>query len=541
VSSHVTDTETSLKHEVPGIPASLYAPLTDSDRRKIADAAFEVLAKSGMAVYSDAAIEAFRVAGAEVDEQRRVVRLSRSLLEDAIDSNPSAITLYSRDGRHDAVLERNRVHYSSGGTAIYVLDPDTGTRRHSSTEDVILNARFVDALENIHTFTINVFPNEIENKDHIDVSRFFHSFDNTTKHVMGGIYSMKGCQNVVRMAEMIAGGAEALRDRPFVSFITLMISPFKIDDDYGEMTCYLAREGLPVVVPTEPICGTTAPITLASNVMTHMAETLAGIALVQCVRRGAPGICGGVGSITNLQTMDHLGGPIERAMINAAVAQMAQHFEIPMYSTGGTTDAKSVDIQAAYESAMSSLLVAMSGANFIHDIAGLMEADLTVSYEKLVMDNEILGMCQRVLRGIEVNDQTLATELMIEKGPGQGYMMEEHTLHHMRDEFFVPKLANRDRRESMATSDDAKSRAKKIAQEIRSSSPASKLPANIRKRILDAYSEILSGTPRSSQHGSAPGRDSSSVREVDTDVSHAPRPQTTNVRSSPERGHVDQG
>ena len=481
-----------LKHELPGISASPYRPLDEGGVRRVADAAFEVLAKSGMAVYSDTAFETFRAAGAQVDVDTRNVRLPRALVEDAIDSNPSSITLFSRDGEHDAVLERDRVYYSTGGTAIYVLDPDTGQRRPSTSEDVILNARMVDALDHIHAFTINVFPNDIEHKDHIDTSRFFHALDNTAKHVMGGIYSLKGCQEVVRMARMIAGSAEALREKPFVSFITLLISPMKIDKDYGEMTCYLAKEGLPVVVPTEPICGTTSPITLAGSVLTHVAETLGGIALVQCVNRGAPGICGSVGSITNLQTMDHLGGPIERAMINAAVAQMAQHFEIPLYSTGGTTDSKEVDTQAAYESAMSSLLVAMTGANYIHDIAGQMESDLTVSYEKLAIDNEILGMCQRVLRGIEINDETLATELMIAKGPGEDFMAEEHTLRHMRQEFFVPELANRQKRGSMSPGDSSLVRAKLLVKEIRSSPQRSWLSADLRAKVLQSFPEIQS-------------------------------------------------
>lgn len=472
-----------------------YTPLAPNAVRQIADAAFEVLAKSGMAVYSPTAFEALRAAGAEVDEDTHIVRMPRSLVEDAIASTPSSITLFSRDGENDAVLESSRVHYSTGGTAIYVLDPETGERRPSTIEDVVLNARMVQELEHIHAFTINVFPNEIEDKHHIDANRFFHSFDNTTKHVMGGIYSIDGCRDVVRMARMIAGGAEALRERPFVSFITLLISPFKIDKDYGEMTCYLAKEGLPVVVPTEPICGTTSPITLAGNVLTHIAETLGGIAMIQCVNRGAPGICGGVGSITNLQTMDHLGGPIERAMINAAVSQMAQHFQVPLYSTGGTTDAKEVNVQAAFESAMSSLLVAMSGANYIHDIAGLMESDLTVSYEKLVVDNEILGMCQRVLRGIEVNDDTLAADLMIEKGPGKDFMTEDHTLRHMREEFFVPELANRDKRESMSSDDDVLARAKAQVDAIRLSTPESLLSEKLREELLETFPEILSLEP----------------------------------------------
>ncbi len=480
------------KHEQPGLNASLYQPLSESDIRKIADAAFDVLAKSGMQVNSPTAFEAFKAAGADTNPQTRIVKLSKSLVEDAIDSNPSSITLCSRDGQHDVVLEKNRVHYGTGGTAIYVLDPETGQRRPSTTEDVIFNARMVDALENIHLFTINVFPHDIENRDHIDLNRFFYALDNTTKHVMGGIYSMQGCKAVVEMARLIAGSAEALQAKPFVSFITLLISPFKIDEHYGEMTCYLAKEKLPVVVPTEPICGTTSPITLAGNVLTHIAETLAGIALVQCVQKGAPGICGSVGSITDLRTMNHLGGPIERAMINAAVSQMAQHFAIPLYSTAGTSDSKEVDIQAAYESAMSSLLVAMSGANYIHDIAGLMEEDLTVSYEKLVMDNEILGMCQRVLRGIEVNDQTLATEIMIEKGPAKDFLAEDHTIRYMRDEFYMPRLANRDKREQLLPDSDALSRARQFVRNLRQSQPESCLDPNVRENILNTFDQIQS-------------------------------------------------
>lgn len=302
---------------------------------------------------------------------------------------------------------------------------------------------------------------------------------------------MAGCKKVVKMVELIAGGAKMLRRKHFVSFITLIISPFKIDKGYGEMACFLAKQGLPVVIPTEPICGTTVPITLAGNVLSHVAETLGGIMLLQCVNKGAPGICGSVGSINDLRTMGNLGGAIERAMINAAVSQMAQHFELPLYSTAGTSDAKEVDIQAAYESAMSSLLVAMSGANYIHDAAGLMDFDLTVSYEKLVMDNEILGMCQRIVRGIEVNNDTLATEMIIKKGPGSDFLAERHTVRYMRNEYFVSKLANRDKREELVPGTDALSRAKAFVQTIREGDRESRLPSAVRKQIIGAFPEII--------------------------------------------------
>ncbi len=470
--------------------SELYRPLTGEQLKKIADEALRVLEKGGMLVHTRTGREALRKAGARVDDSSGLVRFPRSLVEDAVASNPSSITLHARKPGYDVVLEKNRVHYGTGGTAIYVLDPDSGERRPSTIEDVILNARMVEQLQNIHLFTINVFPNEIQSRDHIDINRFFHALDNTGKHVMGGLYSLQGCRRTVEMAEELAGGARELAGRPFVSFITLIISPFKIDDRYGEMTCYLAGKGLPVVVPTEPICGTTSPVTLAGNVLTHIAETLGGIALVQSVKKGAPGICGSVGSITNLQNMDHVGGAIERAMINAAVSQLAQYFEIPLYSTGGTSDAVELDIQAAWESAMSSLLVAMSGANYIHDIAGLMEADLTVSYDKLLMDNEILGMCQRVLRGIEVNDDTLAADLMIERGPGAHYLDADHTIEHMRNEFYSPLISSREKREVPGRI-PAAAAARNFVEGVRRQETGSLLEPRLRQRILTRFPEIV--------------------------------------------------
>jgi len=471
---------------------SLYKPLQNNDVKLIAESAFRVLEKSGVLVFSKAARDFFRKQGADVDDSSCTVKLSRGMVEDAIDSNPSSITLYSRDHKNDCLLEKNNVNFGTGGTAIYVLDPDSGERKPSSLEDVALNAKFVQELDNINLFTINVFPNEVENKDDIDINRFYHSLINTTKHVMGGIYSLSGCKKVVRLAEMIAGSKESLQKEPFISFITLIISPFKIDGIYGDIACFVAEQNLPLVIPTEPICGTTSPITLAGNVLTHIAETLAGITLVQSVRRGAPGICGSVGSISNLQTMDHVGGAVERAMINSAVSQMAQFFKIPLYSTGGTTDAKEVDIQAAYESAMSSLLVAMSGANYIHDIAGLMETDLTVSYEKLVVDNEILGMCRRVLDGITVNEDTLAADLIIENGPGKDFLAHEHTIKYMRNEFFNPLLANRESRERYTKSSSSIARAKKKVQELRTKEDGLFLSKELKQEICATFPGIHS-------------------------------------------------
>jgi trimethylamine--corrinoid protein Co-methyltransferase len=263
---------------------------------------------------------------------------------------------------------------------------------------------------------------------------------------MGGIYSGTGLRDVLELASLIAGGMDKLRERPFVSFITLIISPLKIDAHYGDFTCSLAEQGLPVVVPTEPLCALTSPVTLASNVLVHWAETLAGVVLTQAARRGAPVLCGSVGSIADMRSLAHLSGAIERGMVNAAVSQLARAFRIPYYSTAGMTDSKVVDCQAGYESGMMNLLVAMSGADYIHDAAGLMEFDLTVSYEKLVIDDEIIGRCMRVLRGIEVTEDTLAVDLIEEVGAGGDFLGQEHTVRYMRSEFAKATISDRETR-----------------------------------------------------------------------------------------------
>lgn len=411
-----------------------YIPFSDTDVHKIDQAVRMLLEKSGVRVYSKTSLEAFRKAGAPI-EDGNLVKITPTMLDECINSAPSKVVLCGRDPQNDIVLEGSNCYLGTGGTAINVLDLFTGARRPSTTNDVAMMAKIMDALDYISFFVINVFPNEIKDKDEVDVNRFYHAFANTSKHVMGGIYGTHGLENVVKMASEIAGGIDRLRARPFVSFITLIISPFKIDDIYGEFTAYVAKQGLPVVVPTEPLCGNTSPITMASNVVMHLAETLSGVVQTQLINKGTPTICGSVGTITDVRTMGHLSGAIERAMINAGVSQMAQYYKLPYYSTAGMTDSKCVDAQAGYESGMGSLLVALSGANYIHDAAGLMEFDLTASYEKLVVDNEILSRTARVLRGIEVNDETLALDLMMEVGPAGHYLGEDHTVEHMYTEF----------------------------------------------------------------------------------------------------------
>lgn len=474
------------------LEGGLYKPLSESDIERINDGVLTVLEKAGVQVNTKTGREYFQKAGAIVDESTRVVKIPRAMAEDAIASAPHKLVLCGRDQNHDVVLEGKKVHFGTGGTALYVLDLHTGERRPSTNEDIKQIARLIDTLENVHVFTINVYPNDVKNINDVDINRFYSSLSNTAKHVMGGIYTLTGTKQTVEMASILAGGINQLRERPFVSFITLMISPLKIDDTYGEMACWVASQRLPIVVPSEPLCGTTSPVTLASNVIVHCAESLAGVIMTQLVNPGTPVIFGSVGSIADMRTLGHVSGAIERAMINAAVTQMAQFYQLPYYSTAGTSDAKLMDAQAAYESAMSNLLVSMAGANYIHDAIGLTEFDLTVSYEKLVIDNEIAGMCLRTLRGIEVTDETMAVDLICEVGAAGDFLGERHTVKHMRTEFFQPEIADRNERGHWEKDGkkDATQRAREKVMEILNNHQPTHIPSEIDRRIHQRFANI---------------------------------------------------
>ncbi|MDR1020654.1 MAG: trimethylamine methyltransferase family protein, partial [Synergistaceae bacterium] len=415
---------------------------SDRDVNAIHGGVVRLLEEVGMQVKSRQAFEIFERNGAVCDPATEIVKLPQKMLENTIKTAPSKITIYGRDGKHDAVLEKNRVHFGTGGTVLYVNDFETGEKRSATVRDVRDLACLTDALENLAFYVIHTYPADVPAED-ADSNRFYWALTNTSKPVMGGMYTMKGLREAIQIAEMIAGGADKLRERPFASFITLMVSPLVMDPHYTDFLIEVAKKGLPVAVPSEPLAGATSPVTLAGTITINLAESLMGLALSQMVTPGCPAFIGTTSSIMDMRTGTYSAGAIESALINVGIAQMAQYYDLPLYATGGQSDSKAVDAQAGYESACQAMTLGLSGANWIHDAAGLLENCTTVSYEKTVIDNEILGNVLRVVRGVEVSPDTLAIDVIREVGPAGNFLVNEHTAEHFRDEFFIPTLADR--------------------------------------------------------------------------------------------------
>ncbi len=478
-----------------GLAGGQYTPLTAADIDKIHQASMEVFEDVGVQVNYPAALEGFAAAGAEVDRSTNIVRMNAGLVEALLGTAPREITLYGREesGEHDLTIGGSRVYMGTGGTALNVQDPGSSVSRRSGLRDVMNMARMVESLENIHFYMLNVYPGELPVED-IDVNRFGAALNRTEKHIMGGVYTVEGVRNVIRMAARIAGSPERLREHPFISMVACPISPFKLDESYGKLAIEAAINNIPVVVPAEPLCGATAPITLAGNLVVQNVDTLAGIIMTQLANPGAPALYGCISSITDLRDMKYLAGAVEMGLMNAAAAQMAQFYKLPYYATAGMTDSKAIDAQAGYESAITSTLVALAGANFIHDAAGFVEFCLTASYDKLVMDNEIIGMVMRAVEGIEVSERTLALDEIKKVGPGGHFVSSRHTRKYMRSEQFKPRLSNRDTRKQwqQAGGRDAWQRASEYALDILNSEPENVLPEGARNWIKDNIPAIRS-------------------------------------------------
>ena len=413
-----------------------YKVLTERNIEEIHEASVQLLTDTGFLVSLPEAHEILENGGATVDRENNRAYLTREIISKCVKQAPAEFTFYGREESKNIVLGGRRVHFGTGGKALYILDVNS-ERRPAELRDIVNLGRLTDYLEYADFFIIPVQPHDV-NINSLDVIEFYHAFKSTTKPVMGGVTDLEGLKKVIEMASIIAGSKEKLQNKPFVGFITSITSPLKLEDDRTEILIEIARNKLPLVTSTAPIAGATAPVTLSGTLVLQNAEALIGVVLSQLVNPGCPVLYSAVPCVMDMRTGSFLMGTIESGLMNAAIAQMSQFYRIPCYTTVGAADSKLPDAQSAYESATTCMLTALAGGNFVHQAFGFLEGALTISYGKYIIDNDIIGSCMRTLRGIEVNDDTMALDVISKVGPGGDFLAEEHTVKYMRSERFSP-------------------------------------------------------------------------------------------------------
>jgi len=416
--------------------------LSPEEVHKIDLTARRILERIGMRVIGNDFLETLEEAGVKVDYSNQIVRFEAGWLDEILARAPSQFTLYSRDGEKDVHVGEGKVYFANGGRVFRILDLATGGYRLTMLRDVAHTATLVDCLDHISLYIIACQAHDLK-PQYYHLNDFYHALNHTTKHVMGGCDSEEGAKQMWELSVFIAGGEQALREKPFVSVITNPISPLTIDGSTLNILNFCCSKSIPVTCAPAPISGATAPATLAGTLCQMHAEALAGVAICQVFSPGAKVLYGAVPTTMDLRHMEYTMGSVEMAMMNAAAVQLAKLYDLPIYASGGVTEAKRPDIQSGCEKTFSNLMVAGNGADLIHLAAGMLDSGNSISYEQYFIDNEVLGMINRILAGIRVDEDVLGFDVIDNVGPGGNYVMEEHTIRHMKDEFFYPDLSVR--------------------------------------------------------------------------------------------------
>jgi trimethylamine--corrinoid protein Co-methyltransferase len=296
------------------------------------------------------------------------------------------------------------------------------------------------------------------------------------------------------MAEAVAGGAEELRRNPFLALYSEPISPLTHAEESCEKLLFLAGKGLPVVYTPGMMIGGTAPVTIPGALVQALAEQLSGVLITQLIREGAPVV--GAGGILY---MDMSKGLISYAapefmLAMTAFSEMYHYLQLPIFSFSGCSDSKSFDQQAAAEGSLWMMLTALGGGNLIHDV-GYIESGMTASYQQLVTMNEVAALVKRFMRGLDINSESIALDVIHEVGPGGQYLSHEHTFQNFRQNW-VPELFNRTSNEewksegSLTLGDVATQKVQKILQEHPAPPISEELSKELDKVIKKAEKRI---------------------------------------------------
>lgn len=455
--------------------------LSESQVKDIHQSALEILQNTGVNIHLKETRDMLEEEGCKVEGDR--VFFPPSLVEWAIDSAPSRTYLFDRNGENPLTLGGHNVTFGLGPTLLNMRDTETGERRPFRKQDTVDAARLVDALDNIDWVsglgTIDDVPHEYS-----DRHEFEAMVKNTTKPIVAWSYTNDGLEDIVEMASAVAGSKEEFLRKPFVVSYSEPISPLTHDKDASKKLLLTADYGIPTVHTPIPQAGASAPVNLAGQLAQGNAENLSGLVISQVRREGLPFFIGGVISIMDMKTAILAYGAPEKELATAAYMDMAHHYELPTFGTAGCTDSKIVDQQSGIESTMSVLFSALSGANLVHDV-GYMESASTGSLEQIAMVDEIVGMIKKFTDGIEVNDYTLALDVIDEVGPEGDHLTHEHTMDNFKEVAWHPTLMDRDVPDTWMDkgSKSMEERLRKKVQEILEDHEPEPLPEETKEKI----------------------------------------------------------
>ena len=429
----------------PGQRGGSYRPLTDSGIRAIYDTAIRLLEELGMGECPRKLADACLSRGAFLDERDRV-RFPASLVEDIIAEAPKKIALHGRDPNRSIEIGGERVFFGTGGAAVRTLDMDTGLYRPSTLKDLYDFTRLQDRLENISWFTRCCIATDIPDIYDLDVNTAYALVRGTTKPIATSFTLAEHVAPVIRLFDMAEGGEGRFKRRPWcVAHISPIISPFRYGEDAVDVAFECIRREFPVNCITGAQSGATGPATPASFLAASLAETLASLLMINCIRPGYPMIFSNWPFVIDLRSGAFTGGGAETAVMNAASAQLSNWLGLPSGIASSMSDSKAVDYQMGAEKGIAALAAGLAGGNVVYESSGMSSALLGASFEAFVLDNEMLSGVYRAIRGIEVDSDTLGYDDICSAVLGDGHFLGAgQTMRSMQRDYVYPELADRE-------------------------------------------------------------------------------------------------
>jgi len=483
----------------PGMTGGKFKPLDESQMQQVYDTSLELLESVGMGQAPPEFIQVVTDAGGALTENGRLL-FPRAVVEGAMAVAAKEWVLHGQDEAKSLELGGERVYFGTAGAAVLILDHETQRFRESTLPDLYDLGRLFDTLDNIHFFVRPVVTRDLLNVRELDINTAFAVMMATAKPVGTSFFFPQHVGEVVSMYDMALGGDGEFEKRPFViANNTFVVPPLRFAEESAACMVEQVRYGMPVNLLSAGQAGATSPAALAGSLAQALAECLSALTCVNLMRPGHPCVMGLWPFVSDLRTGAMTGGSGEEAVLNAAAAQVTNWLGLPSGVAAGMADSKIPDAQAGYEKGVTLTLAGQAGANMVFESAGMLGSLLACSPEMMVIDNDLLGSVNRTIRGIEVNEQTLSSQVIKEvvNGP-QHFLGEQQTLEIMQTEYTYPLVGDRLSPDDWidAGAKDVKQRAHEYVTETLATHYPAHIDVEVESRIRDTYPIRLEEIPR---------------------------------------------
>ena len=433
--------------------------LSDEELAQVHEASVRILEKTGVRIEHEGAQKLLLEAGAQKGDKKPLIKIPGTLIEECLDKVVSSLKLKGRNGK-EVVLEGDRSHFNPGSAAMFIRDYETYDIRPSTVEDLKRFVILTDALEFMSMQSTALVASDVP-KELGDLYRLYVVLSNSDKPVVTGAFEADG---VPLMNDLLEAAGQGRNKAPMAIFDCCPTAPLMWGQVPTQNLIDCAKLGLPAEVVTMPELGATAPATIAGAIVVGNAEFLSGLVMSQLTRSGAPIIYGGSATTFDMRFAMPRLGSVETAMLATGLTQMGKSYKVPTHAYLALSDSKTVDAQAGLETTIGALIGVLAGINNISG-PGMLSSENCQSLEKLVIDNDICGMALRLGRGVTVDAETLAEELISQNSPGGNFLASKHTLKYFRTETFMPSTVI-DRQGAKKWKDQGSKDASKRASEL---------------------------------------------------------------------------